>query len=295
MKRGLILTNAYSNSEHSLNQSKRLKEELEKMGVAIAIKRNDFFIARIDDNGRLVGDSLSEYDFCIYLDKDKYVSLMLEKCGMRLFNNHHAIEACDDKMLTAILLSDNSIPMPYTLPGLLCYDPSERVKQETLDDVAKTLGFPLIVKSSYGSLGKDVFKADDMNQLRDIADKVKCAPHVFQRYVKSSFGKDIRIIAIGGKVVAAMLRSSNGDFRSNLELGGVGKTMRIDQGLKRQCERIASLLGLDYCGIDVLLGEDKYYICEVNSNAFFCGFEAVTGINVAQKYAEHICREIYGK
>ena len=53
--------------------------------------------------------------------------------------------------------------------------------------------------------------------------------------------------------------------------------------------KIAALLKLDYCGIDFLFREDgSPVVCEVNSNAFFHAFERATGINVAQKYAEHI-------
>ncbi|MDE6667605.1 MAG: RimK family alpha-L-glutamate ligase, partial [Clostridia bacterium] len=50
----------------------------------------------------------------------------------------------------------------------------------------------------------------------------------------------------------------------------------------------------DYCGIDVLYGENGgYLVCEVNSNAFFGGIERVTGVNVARLYAEYICSKIY--
>ena len=293
MKKGLILVNAYTRQERSLNQSKRLKEELEKNGVSIDIKRNDFFVAQIDNGGNLKSQAKG-YDFCIYLDKDKYVSLMLEKSGLRLFNSHSAIQACDDKMQTAILLAENSIPMPHTLPGLLCYE-NQKLNIKAIEKVAKTLGFPVIIKSSYGSLGKEVYKADDMAELCAIAEKLKFAPHLFQEFIKSSCGKDIRVIVIGGKFVAAMLRQSKGDFRSNLELGGEGRSIVLPKEAQELCEKVARLLNLDYCGIDILLGENKYYVCEVNSNAFFGGIEAVTGVNIAEKYATYICQKVYGE
>ena len=111
----------------------------------------------------------------------------------------------------------------------------------------------------------------------------------------SSFGRDIRVIVIGGQCVAAMIRQSNGDFRSNLELGGVGIPMTPSPELKTLCERVAAVLRLDYCGIDVLFGENGYLICEVNSNAFFGGIESVTHINVAERYARYICSAMYGQ
>lgn len=293
MKKGLILVNAYTRQQSSLNQSIRLKEELEKNGVDVDIKRNDCFIAQIDNDGEILSN-VKDYDFCIYLDKDKYVSLMLERSGLRLFNTHNAIQACDDKMQTAILLSQNSIPMPRTLPGLLCYE-NQKLNVKAIQNVGQILGFPVIIKSSYGSLGKDVYKANDIAELCEIAEKLKFSPHLFQQFIQESYGKDIRVIAIGGKVVAAMLRQSKGDFRSNLELGGEGKNIILSQEAKELCEKVADLLDLDYCGIDILQGNNKYYICEVNSNAFFGGIEAVTGINIAEKYASYICKKVYGK
>lgn len=293
MKKGLILVNAYTRQARNLNQSKRLKEEFEKIGVDADVRRNDFFIAQINNDGKIICD-VKGYDFCIYLDKDKYVSLMLEKSGLRLFNSHFAIQACDDKMQTAILLANNSIPMPHTLPGLLCYD-DEPLNIDAIEKVAETLGFPVVIKSSYGSLGSGVYKADNMSELIEVSKKLKFTPHLFQQFIKTSHGRDIRVIVIGGKAVASMLRQSKNDFRSNLELGGEGKKIILPQEAQTLCEKVASLLDLDYCGIDMLFGKDGYYICEVNSNAFFGGIEEITGINIAEKYAKYICEKVYGK
>ncbi len=293
MKRGIILVNAYSRMERELHQSVRLQEEFERCGIRADVRRNNFFAAYVRGDGTVVSE-LTDYDFCVYLDKDKYVSQLLERKGMRLFNRHDAVVACDDKMTTSVLLADHGIPMPETLPGLLCYTPGERVADETLERVARTLGFPLVVKHCYGSLGSGVFKADDMPSLRAIAEQVKCVPHLFQRFVASSFGRDMRVLMIGGKLAAAMERRSAGDFRSNLEIGGAGKAIDPPREAVALCEKVASVLRLDYCGIDVLFGEGGFLICEVNSNAFFGGIEAVTGVNIAERYVRHISDTVYG-
>ena len=57
-------------------------------------------------------------------------------------------------------------------------------------------------------------------------------------------------------------------------------------------EKCAKILKLDYCGIDILHGENGGMVCEVNSNAFFGGMEKATGINVARAYAEYIIESI---
>ena len=288
--KGLILNNAYYETPSTRYQGERLAAELHTLGVLTDVKKNDFFWAKIED-GKLKNAS-TDYDFCIYLDKDKYVSYALEMCGLRLFNRHAAIQACDDKATTFLYLADLGIPMPKTLPGLLCYDPTAHVSSHTCEVLERELGYPLVAKHCFGSLGKFVYKIDGRAQLEKMCEELKCTPHLFQKYIAESAGRDIRVIVIGGKAVAAMRRQSENDFRSNIELGGTGTSVEIDGKLKALCERVASLLQLDYCGIDVLYGKEGYLLCEVNSNAFFGGIERVTGLNIAKLYAEHIVKSI---
>lgn len=287
MKRGLILVNAYSPTTKT-RQAMRLAEELTARGVSVDVRKNDFFPLSVTD-GRIVGSA--DCDFCVYLDKDKYVAEMLERSGVRLFNSARAVELCDDKMTTHIALSGGGIPMPDTLPGLLCYDKTAKVSPAALDMIEKRLGYPVIVKLSYGSLGKGVFKADDRAALEALAEEVKTYSHLFQKYVAASHGRDLRVIVVGGRVLGGMIRSSDTDFRSNVGLGGKAKAAEVPQAAAEYALKAAEMLGLDYCGIDFLLSPSPV-LCEVNSNAFFDAFEAATGINVAAAYAEHIIRNI---
>lgn len=293
-RKGLIIVNAYARLSGIAYQTRRLSEELLALGVEVEVRRNDGALALIDEGGA-VRSRCAEYDFVIYLDKDKYMSALLEESGMRLFNSHRAICDCDDKMTTAIRLSGKGIPMPKTLAGPLCYTGGAVLSEELVERVISELGLPVVVKECYGSLGKEVRLARTREELRELALSLMYKPHLFQRFVASSAGRDIRVIAVGGRVVGAMRRESDTDFRSNIELGGRGIPHEPSDELVSLCERVARELGLDYCGIDIMHGEDGYLVCEVNSNAFFGGIESATGVNIARCYAEHIYSEIYGK
>ncbi len=288
--KGLILVNAYFSDESYLYQAKRLKAEFEKKSVAVDIRRIDDFSIYIE-NGKLVSD-YPNVDFIIYWDKDKYTLNMLDKLGVRLFNTSQAIMDCDDKMTTYIALSDHNIPIPKTLSGLLCFDPKEEIKLSTVKAIEDKLKYPIIAKYSYGSLGKGVFMAHNREELIDIMNKLKCSPHLYQECITSSYGKDLRIIVVGGEVVGGMIRESSGDFRSNIGAGGHGTVYTLTEEQKELAEKIASILNLDYCGIDILFGENGPVVCEVNSNAFFCTFEKITSINVAEKYVNHVIKTI---
>lgn len=288
-KRAVIIINAYSQSETELNQPRRLKEELCALGVQTDIVRNGRFPAYLENNA--VVNRLAEYDFCVYLDKEKYAARLLEASGMRLFNSAEAIEVCDDKMRTFLALQ-GVVPLPITMPAPLCYTPRAPVSEGMLDDVERTLGYPVVVKECFGSLGKGVFLANDRGELRETAEALKLKPHVFQQFIAESAGRDLRVIVVGGEVVASMRRVSLTDFRSNAELGGRGEPYPLDEAARSLSKRIADRLKLDYCGIDLLFSKDGYLVCEVNSNAFFGTIERVTGINVARAYAEYLARSV---
>lgn len=286
--KGLIVVNAYAQNKNT-RQVVRMREELNKLGVKTDVVRNDGFFARVL-HGEISALDFSDYDFCIYLDKDKYASRALEKY-MRLFNSASAIESCDDKMTTHLLLSGSGIPMPNTIAGLLCYDNTAKVPDEAVNKIIDKLGLPVVVKQSYGSMGTGVFKADSFIRLKSLMQRFMCEPHLFQRYIAKSAGKDLRVIVVGGKVLGAITRSSNGDFRSNIGLGGTAAAADVPPNVQEYAVKAAQILGLDYCGIDFLYGEE-FLLCEVNSNAFFDAFENATGINVAGAYAEHITKII---
>ena len=128
-----------------------------------------------------------------------------------------------------------------------------------------------------------------MPELREIAQKLLHTPHFFQAYIESSKGRDIRVIVVGGKVLGGMeRRAQEGEFRSNIELGGDGRAFDLSEEYAKVAVLAANALGLDYCGVDLLMGKDSAIICEVNSNAFFEGLENATGYNVAKAYAKYI-------
>ncbi|BCJ99865.1 ATP-grasp domain-containing protein [Anaerocolumna chitinilytica] len=293
-KKGLILVNAFSKLKSAMHQPVRLKDELKVLGIECDIKPCSIETAMI-----ISGSStsfLKDYDFIIYLDKDKYTSALLEKTGKRLFNSHEAILTCDDKMMTHIALSDKGIKMPDTIPGLLCYnkDASLQEVMKRIEMIEQRLGYPCIIKECYGSLGSGVFRAENRDELLLNMEKVKCKEHLFQKMINSSEGKDARVIVIGGKVACSMKRISDTDFRSNIELGGRAEVFDLPPSFKEISEKVADILKLDYCGIDLLFGESgEPVVCEVNSNAFFGGMESVTGFNVAGAYARHIKEIIY--
>ena len=264
--KGIVLLNAYTKSAGANRQASRIAEELNALGVQTEMRLNGAFDADIfSSRVRLA----QKPDFVVYLDKDKYLSRLWEKEGVRLFNSADGVEVCDDKMLTYIALANGGVEIPDTLPAPLCYYPDARVREEYCRVVEERLGYPLVVKKSFGSWGMDVNLIQNFAELTKIAEEYKLFPHLYQKYIAAKRGEDTRVLVIGGKAA------------------------EITKSYREISERAARLLSLDYCGIDLLEGEDgRPIVCEVNSNAFFNEAEKVTGVNIAGAYAAHIAREM---
>ena len=293
-KRGAFLINGYTlypGHEHFL---KRMKEELANLGVKMDVITSTEAYAHIASSGDKV-NVFPDVDFIIVLDKDKYILKSLEAMGLRLFNSSFATELCDDKMLTYLTLSNLGIKMPETISSPLNYSRADETA--FLNTVEGTLGYPLVCKTNFGSMGTGVFLLQNKEELHQKALELRDMSHLYQKFIASSFGIDYRLIVIGGKVLTGYRRhGGENEFRSNIGLGGHGEAVTLTNEQIAIAEKAALELGLDYCGIDLLEGENgEPILCEVNSNAFFAGAEKTTGVNIAKAYAAYIVKEFYSQ
>lgn len=289
--KGVIIRNPYNHYESMEHQISRLKEEAKNLNITLDVLDNDGTLITLehDDIVNHLNKKYGKvYNFVIYLDKDKYLSQLLEISGLRLFNSSKAIELCDDKMLTHIALAKKGITMPKTIASSLCYVKDSQVSIDTIDKIIQELGLPCVVKENFGSLGEQVYLAHTKEELIDLANKLMYKPHLYQEFIQASYGSDIRCIVVGHQVIAAMNRRNSGDFRANIGQGGTAYPIEINHETEQMAIKASEILGLDYCGVDILMDGEKPYLCEVNSNAFFKGIESLTQVNVAKAYLEYV-------
>jgi RimK family alpha-L-glutamate ligase len=232
----------------------------------------------------------NEPDFILFWDKDVRLAAYLEQLGYPVFNSSQAIAACDDKSLTHLALMKAGIPMPRTILAPKTFDNIGYTNMDFLKEVADRLGFPMVVKECFGSFGQQVYLAHNLKELIVLLGKTGTKPVLFQKFIASSAGRDIRLQVVGGRVIASMYRySENGDFRANLTIGGKMKSYEPTVEQSRLAIRCCEILGLDYAGVDILFGEENQpLICEVNSNAHFKNIYDCTGVNAADAILTHI-------
>ncbi|XP_044920266.1 N-acetylaspartylglutamate synthase A isoform X2 [Mustela putorius furo] len=217
-------------------------------------------------------------------DSDITVLRHLEKLGCRLVNRPQSILNCVNKFWTFQELAGHGVPMPDTFSYGGHEDFSKMI------DEAEPLGYPVVVKSTRGHRGKAVFLARDKHHLSDICHLIRHdVPYLFQKYVKESHGKDIRVVVVGGRVIGSMLRcSTDGRMQSNCSLGGVGVMCPLTEQGKQLAIQVSNILGMDFCGIDLLIMDDgSFVVCEANANVGFLAFDQACNLDVGGIIADY--------
>lgn len=227
-------------------------------------------------------------DYALFWDKDVRLARALEAMGVRLYNTAAAVAVCDDKAATHLELARRGVPMPRTLVAPMTYVNMDAQGDAFLRRGAETLGFPLVVKECFGSLGGQVYLARDRGQLCRLADTMGPKPFLLQQFVAASAGEDKRLYVVGGRVAAAMRRRSETDFRANIGNGGHGEACSPTAEEERLALECAAILGAEIAGVDLLQSETGPLVCEVNSNAHFAALTACTGVDVAGLIADYV-------
>ena len=233
-------------------------------------------------------ESLDLPDFGIFWDKDILLARRLENKGLRLFNSSQAVETCDDKGQTAIVLQENGIRMPKTFLSPKAYPAFGCTDLEFLRRAEDELGYPMIIKENRGSFGQQVHLVKNAYEAERLIASFKEHPFIMQEYIEESSGRDVRVNVVGGKVVASMYRYNDNDFRSNITNGGSMKKYETSTEQEELAVKACEAIGLDFAGVDVLFGKDGPVICEVNSNPHFKTTLECTGINMAEHIIEYI-------
>jgi ribosomal protein S6--L-glutamate ligase len=105
---------------------------------------------------------------------------------------------------------------------------------------------------------------------------------ILQQFVKGARGRDLRMVVVGGRVVATMRRrSSRGEFRSNMHRGATAEAVEPSQAYRKTAIAAARILGLEIAGVDVLETTRGPVLLEVNGSPGLEGIEQICKVDVA--------------
>ena len=285
---GTLIINAFLNSPQTNQTYEWIVESAKRHNIDLDLKTNADFLTSVDSKSLLKAPEKS--DFILFWNKDIMLGKALENQGYRLFNPSRGIYLCDNKAFTVNALA-GKINMPKTISIPMTFDTIGYNQFDFIDDIEAILGFPFVIKECYGSYGGQVYLATNKEEAIGILKKVGAGDCIAQEYISTSFGRDIRAYVVGDKVVAAMERRNDHDFRANITNGGSANPYKLTKEQEEMAIKAAKALELDFAGVDLLfLENDEPILCEVNSNAQFIGLYEATGINIPDYIFEHILK-----
>lgn|GEM_PF-230694 len=196
----------------------------------------------------------------------------LERAGVRLVNRSDALLAAHDKLITVERLSEAGLPHPWTAHIV----PGEAVPE---------CPFPCVVKPRFGSWGQDVFLCRSPDEL-PTALAVAARRPWWSRHgalVQELVGaarRDVRVVIAGDRAVAGAERiAADGEWRTNVTLGGRVVKAEIPKDAGDLALRAARAVGIDFAGVDLLPVDGGWVVLELNGAVDFDRRYALHGID----------------
>lgn len=279
---GWLVVNGFLRNQKFSELTQRFLDAATKAGIQLHVYTNTELLA--DTKGHLEGKP----DFVLFWDKDIVLGNYLETQGIPLYNPIEAIRICDDKRLTHMALMQQEIPAPRTLMAPMTYANIGFTEVPFLAHVEQELSYPMVVKEAFGSFGEQVYLVHNREELIHRMQSTGTTELLFQEYIKTSCGRDVRLQVVGDHVVAAMYRYSDTDFRANVTAGGKMKSYTPSEEECALAIRATRAAGASFAGVDLLFGPEGPLVCEVNSNAHFKNIQTCTGVPVAEEIIHYI-------
>lgn len=269
---------------------RRFVAEGNSMGIDVKIYKTEQFDLLVTDEIRdtilIDGQPVKLPDFLLprtYVIETGYFPLavirQMERMGVHVFNGSATIEMVADKLHTHQVLAEAHIPTPRTMLAKFPVD---------MDLVEREIGFPVVVKTLLGVNGSGVFLVNDRDALTDLMELIQeTNPNIqliFQKFIASSKGRDLRVFVVEGEAIACMQRRAAGDgFKANYSQGGTVEEYPLDEEGKQLAVKVAEILDIQVAGIDLLFTDSGYTICEANTFPGFKGLESACDTNIPQR------------
>lgn len=281
-----VIYNGSLVSEKFQDQAQLMAEAAERQGIQVSIKKN-----------YEIQMSLSEQqtfpDFAVLLDKDILLGYFLKSRGVPVYNDPAIIDLCDNKATQYIRLAERKIPMPKTIVAPKVYPNFTIQGSGYYEDILETLGLPMIIKEGHGSFGMKVYLIETKSEFYEKVESLSGVDYVFQEFIAESRGRDIRVNIVGEKIVAAMKRQSDTDFRANITNGGRAFPVELTAEQQQLALDAAQAVGAVFAGVDLLYGPDSQtLVCEVNAAAHIRNILNVTGVNVGDAMIRYIVEDL---
>ncbi len=219
--------------------------------------------------------NINKVDFAINRSRNFKLIGILENLNIRVFNNYLVNKIANDKFMSYLFFKDFDIDCMETSLDYLYFNT-----------------FPLVMKSTSGHGGNEVFLVHSKDEVESILKKYAGNSYVFQKLC-SIIGKDIRVYMIKDNPLVAILRESqNDEFRSNYSLNHKANVIEIDDRMLSICKKITQTLNSDYIGIDFIYNKGRWVVNEIEDPVGAWMIYDLTNINLVEILVGLIINEL---
>ena len=222
-------------------------------------------------------------DRCLSTSRSVYATKFARAYDVPVVNGPDVAEVCADKVQNSLALAGADVPTPATKVAF--------TKDAALEAI-EGFGYPCVLKPVVGSWGRLMAKIDSRDSAEAILEHKETLGHYEHKifYVQEFVdkpGRDIRVLAVDGEPVAAMVRSSD-HWLTNAAKGAETDTFELDDRALELVEKASAAVGGGLLGIDLMevgVSEDDpepddYTVHEVNHTVEFKALNEVSDVDV---------------
>ena len=200
-------------------------------------------------------------------------------CLRPMLNEPGSVLTAIHKFATAATLADWNIQVPDALLAL---------SNDRLNDDRERFGDVGVYKTAIGTHGGGTWKVDLTEPVNPrVGNRQAFLQDLIER--DETKHRDLRVYVVDGTLVGAMYRyAPEGDWRTNVALGGEveNATDDLPEDAAETALYAADVMDLDYAGVDLIEGDDGWFVLEVNPTAGFKGLFKATGRSPAPYIAK---------
>ncbi|MFD1565475.1 lysine biosynthesis protein LysX [Haloarchaeobius amylolyticus] len=215
-------------------------------------------------------------DRCLATSRSLYATQFFEAYGIPVVNSHETADICADKVKNSLALEQAGVPTPATKVAFT---------KETAMEAIEDFGYPCVLKPVVGSWGRLMAKIDSKSAAEAILEHKATLGHyehkVFyvQEFVEKP-GRDIRVLAVDGEPIAAMVRSSD-HWITNAAKGAETDVFELDDDALDLVQKASDAVGGGLLGVDLMETGDSYTVHEVNHTVEFKALDEAVETDVA--------------
>ncbi|MCH8973217.1 MAG: lysine biosynthesis protein LysX [Thaumarchaeota archaeon] len=221
---------------------------------------------------------------CVSYYRNVHSTAALEGMGVDVINCLKTGIFAGNKLYTHMLLKKEGVPTPHATVAF-----SRDAALESLEKV----GYPKIIKPTVGSWGRMISKINDKDSAEGIIESREKMYPIYQIHYLEEFVKrpprDIRAIMVGDEIVAAIYRySGNGNWKTNMALGGRAEKCEITNEMEEICIKAKNAVQGQIVGVDLMESEDRgLLVHEVNNTTEFKNTVRVCEVDIPSLMLEY--------